>query len=323
MGEIISVVVPVYNVEKYLNRCVNSILNQTYNNLEIILVDDGSTDNSGKICDSYKSDSRVQVIHKSNGGLSSARNAALPYITGNYVTFIDSDDWIDPNMIRIMYNNAINNHAEISVVGYYMAPEDDEDIYSYFGSDTTCTVMTRKEALATYLLHDGLGVTVWGKLWKKNLWDTVKCPEGKLHEDQYTTYKLLDQANRIVFDKHPLYYYFQRSTSIGHSKFSNKTYDLYYGIREEYQYIVGKYPDLKNAMEIASCIWEIAFINIMIRSNAEEPNVIKNVQKHVRSSIKLLISSKHLNKVRKMQYLLFAINETLYKKMYLQWASRR
>lgn len=97
--DLISVVVPVFNVEAFLNRCVNSILNQSYKNLQVILVDDGSTDSSGKICDTFKSDRRVEVIHKNNGGLSSARNAALPYIKGKYVTFIDSDDWIDLNFI--------------------------------------------------------------------------------------------------------------------------------------------------------------------------------------------------------------------------------
>lgn len=316
--ELISIVVPVYNVEDYVERCAKSIFNQSYSNLEIIFIDDGSTDSSGKICDTFEKDKRVTVIHKENGGLSSARNAALPYLHGNYVTFIDSDDWVEPNFVKLMHDNAVKYKAEISAVGYFIAPEK-KQAYSYFGKDVSCKVMSNKEALSTFLLHDGLGVTVWGKLYKTSLWDTVKCPEGKLHEDQYTTYKLLDLANRIVFDKHPMYYYYERSNSIGHSAFSNRSYDLYNGIHEEYNFISKKYPDVIDDAKLERDIWEVVFVNMMLRSDIKDPNVVKNVHQHIKEDMKLIIHSHHLSNIRKLQMILFVVSFRLYKKIYLRY----
>lgn len=317
--ELISVVVPIYNVEKYLPRCVDSILNQTYQNLQIILVDDGATDSSGKICDSYTSDHRVSVIHKENGGLSSARNAALPYLKGKYVTFIDSDDWVTPDFIEALYENAITAQAEVSATGYYIAPEDGEPTTVF---DGTKQVMDSAEALGTFLLHDGLGVTVWGKLYLTTLWDNVRCPEGKLHEDQYTTYKLLDLANKIVFDSKPRYYYFQRSNSIGHSAFSDRSYDLYNGVHEEYDFISQKYPEVIDLTKLERDIWEVVFVNMMLRSNVKDDEVIRSVRKHIKEDMNLIKNSSHLSKVRKIQLWLFSKNLVLYKKAYLKYVSK-
>lgn len=318
--DLISVVVPIYNVEKYLPRCIDSILNQTYKNLQIILVDDGATDSSGKICDSYKSDPRVSVIHKENGGLSSARNAALPYLKGKYVTFIDSDDWVTPDFIEALYKNATAAQAEVSAAGYYIAPENGEPTTVF---DGTKQVMDSAEALGTFLLHDGLGVTVWGKLYLTALWDNVRCPEGKLHEDQYTTYKLLDLANKIVFDSKPRYYYFQRSNSIGHSAFSDRSYDLYNGIHEEYSFISKKYPEVLDLAKLERDIWEVIFVNMMLRSNVKDDKVIKSVRKHVKEDMKLIKNSSHLSKVRKFQLWLFTNNLNIYKLIYLKYIEKK
>lgn len=316
--DLISVVIPVYNVEKFLKRCVTSILKQSYTNLQIILVDDGSTDLSGSICDSFKNDKRITVIHKSNGGLSSARNAALPYLKGEYVTFVDSDDWVKRDFIKVMYKNAIRYNADISAIGYYIALENGVN-RSYFGKDTSCRVMNSAQALSTYLLYDGMGVTIWGKLYKTILWDKIRCPEGKLHEDQYTTYKLLDLANRIVFDKHPLYFYFQRNNSIGHSNFSKRSYDLYNGIQEEYNFISKKYPSVRNNTKLERDIWELVFVNMMIRSKSLNKKIILKVQRHVRSDIKLINRSKHFSVIRKLEMCSFALNLKLYKLFYLKY----
>lgn len=319
---LITIVVPVYNVEKYLFRCVNSILNQTYKKLQIILVDDGSTDSSGKLCDSFKSDKRVSVIHKINNGLSSARNAALPLVRGEYVTFIDSDDWVDKNFIEILYKNLVKANADISVVGYYISPEQGKE-HSYFGKDVNVEVMDSKQALGTFLLHDGLGVTVWGKLYKTILWKNIRCPEGKLHEDQYTTYKLLDLANKIVFDKVPLYHYYQRSTSIGHSSFSIRSYDLYDGIHEEYSFIINKYPDIKENAKLERDIWELVFVNMMLRANINNKKIIKKVHQHISSDSNIIFSSNHLSRIRKIQMWLFTHTFYIYKFVYKNIKNRK
>ena len=316
--DLISVVVPVYNVEEYLARCIKSILNQTYRNLQIILADDGSTDSSGEICDTFKSDKRVEVIHKKNGGLSSARNAALPYIKGKYVTFIDSDDWVDLDFIQTLYSNAIKYNSEISAGGYYIALDNGKTT-SYFGKDNSCKIMDSEEALGSFLLHDGMGVTVWGKLYKTTLWNNVRCPEGKLHEDQYTTYKLLDLANVIVFDKQPLYYYYRRDNSIGHSKFTERSYDLYNGIHEEYNFISKKYPNILDKAKIERDVWELVFVNMMIRSNVYAEDIICDVKKHVKKDMKLIMHSNHLNNIRKLEMWLFSHNFKIYKCVYLKY----
>lgn len=319
--DLISVVVPIFNVEKFLNRCVNSILNQTYKNLQVILVDDGSTDSSGKICDTFKSDRRVEVIHKNNGGLSSARNAALPHIKGKYVTFIDSDDWVDLDFIQILYSNAVKYNSEISAGGYYIAL-DNGKATSYFGKDNSCEIMDSEEALGSFLLHDGMGVTVWGKLYKTTLWNNVRCPEGKLHEDQYTTYKLLDLANAIVFDKRPLYYYYQRSNSIGHAMFNVHSYDLYKGIREEYKFISKKYPNIKNNVKIERDIWEVVFVNMMIRANKCDLDIIYKVRKHLKEDLEIILKSNHLSIDRKIEMILLRVNLKIYKSIYLKYITK-
>lgn len=322
MEELISVVVPVYNVKNYLKRCLESIIAQDYANYEVILVDDGSTDGSGVICDLYSQKySNFTVVHKKNGGLSSARNASFPYIHGKYITFIDSDDWIEHNMLSTMYKNLKANSADVSVVGYFIAK--DEGKHPYFKDTFEKQVMNRKMALRTYLYYDGLGVTIWGKLWKKKLWDNVRCPEGRLHEDQFTTYKLLDKARTIVFDKVPLYNYFQRQNSIGHSAFTDKTYDLYKGINEEFNYITNKYVDLTYDLRIARNIWEVVFVNMMIRSGAKNKKIVHIIQKRVRLDMFSILTNPHIPNIRKVEMTLFACNYTLYKNIYAKLMRRK
>lgn len=218
MEELISVVVPIYNVEKYLKKCIDSILAQTYRHLEIILVDDGSPDNCGAICDNYaQEDGRVLVIHKKNGGLSSARNAGLEIAKGELIVFIDSDDWIDANYIEKLYNDISESGADVAVPAFCISFENgDCAVDSRLKEITT---YSKKEALEVFLFNGYLTPCVASKMWKKSLWQKIRCPEGKLFEDQYTTYKLLMLANKIVFDPGVYYYYFKRSGSIGHSSF--------------------------------------------------------------------------------------------------------
>jgi len=265
MEELISVVVPIYNVEKYLKKCIDSILAQTYRHLEIILVDDGSPDNCGAICDNYaQEDGRVLVIHKKNGELSSARNAGLEIAKGELIVFIDSDDWIDANYIEKLYNDISESGADVAVPAFCISFENgDCAVDSRLKEITT---YSKKEALEVFLFNGYLTPCVASKMWKKSLWQKIRCPEGKLFEDQYTTYKLLMLANKIVFDPGVYYYYFKRSGSIGHSSFSQRTYDLLLGIREQYQVITEAYPETTSTMKVARTVWELVFVNMMICS---------------------------------------------------------
>ncbi|MEE4195052.1 MAG: glycosyltransferase [Anaerolineae bacterium] len=210
---LISVIIPVYNVELYLERCVNSILQQTYQNMEIILVDDGSTDRSGSICDQYQGkDHRIIVIHQTNGGLSAARNAGLKSASGELLTFIDSDDWVVETYLETLYRLLVENGADIAIGSYIKT--DSQDIQLVDTRDQIL-VFSAYEALAQ--IYGRFYVTMilaWGKLYRRSLFDGIEFPVGKIHEDQFITYRVLHKARKVVLTTEILIFYWQRPGSI-------------------------------------------------------------------------------------------------------------
>lgn len=213
MNELISVIIPVYKVENYIHRCVDSVLRQTYNKIEIILVDDGSTDRCGEICDEYAAlDNRVKVIHKKNGGLSDARNAGIEIFQGDYITFLDSDDWIHDKYIEKLYRLLKNSNSDIAVGNFIRTSAENiqvdiakEEIYEY----------SNFEALEQFTdKFYAQMVIACGKLYKRNLFDEIRFPVGRIHEDEFTTYKLIYKANKIILTTAQLLYYWQREDSI-------------------------------------------------------------------------------------------------------------
>ena len=221
----ISVIVPVYNVERYLTRCIDSILAQTYQNFELILVDDGSTDGSGTLCDSYmKKDSRIKVIHKKNGGLSDARNSGIDAAEGEFLSFIDSDDWVRPDFLNILHGNAVQYGADASVVNLHKEYDDGRIEKLNRVSEE---LLSREEALQN-LYRIGIYINVaCNKLYKSALFSDIRYPVGKLHEDGFTTYKLLYKANRVYYSNADLYCYYQRSGSIMNQPFTERRLDEY------------------------------------------------------------------------------------------------
>lgn len=220
MQPLLSIIVPIYNVEQYLDRCIQSILNQTYQNLEIILVDDGATDCSGAIADSYAAkDKRIKVFHKENGGLSDARNYGLEHVTGDYILFIDSDDFIVNIMCERLITVASSNNADIVSCNYYIYRDDDDiSIHTMSVQDDKRT-FTGMDMLRYYLLKTepfDLNV-VWNKIFKLDLFngvEPVRFPKGRVQEDNFTIFRLFLNANSIVTVNEPLYYYVQRAGSI-------------------------------------------------------------------------------------------------------------
>ena len=221
----ISVIVPIYNVERFLEKCVNSILNQTYKNLEIILVDDGSKDNSGKIADELsKKDDRIKVIHKENGGLSSARNEGMKYVTGDYVAFLDSDDCIIPDFYEYLYNMIQKYDVQIAQGLFLRIPDEQIDEVDSIISrkneqiEICERVLTKKEALETlYGVKEGpyiQEVVVWNKLYKKEILNNIVFPVGKLHEDEFTTHKILFNCDKIAVSNRIIHGYMQTKNSI-------------------------------------------------------------------------------------------------------------
>lgn len=218
----VSVIVPVYNVEKYLNKCVDSIINQTYKDLEIILVDDGSKDTSGEICDEYPDkDCRIKVIHKENGGLSSARNTGIDFSTGEILMFVDSDDYIDPRMVEILYKNMKTHSADISMCDFYMLYENDKIEKC---EDPACYVFCGEEILNNLEDNAFCYAVVVNKLYKREIFNNLRYPIGKLHEDEYMVHRVMYNCQKLVFTKTKLYYYIKRDDSIT-GKFTSKRFN--------------------------------------------------------------------------------------------------
>lgn len=245
-GETISVIVPVYNVEKYLARCVDSLLSQTYENLEIILVDDGATDTSGVICDDYAAtDSRVRVLHKPNGGLSSARNAGIEAASGEYLTFVDSDDWIEADAYEQMLGLMKKYEAKLVCAGRYdVNGETGEKTVGLCPSKEEC--IPAEEMVGRIFLWDGCDSSACDKLYRRSLFETFRYPEGKVCEDVPTTYKIVLQAERVVMCDKPFYNYCHRPDSIStETVISGKTFHFSQHTAEIYPYIRENHPNIE------------------------------------------------------------------------------
>ena len=245
--EKISVIVPIYNVEKYLRKCLNSIISQTYKNIEIILVDDGSTDSSGKIIDEFKiNDNRILVIHKQNGGLSDARNEGIKKASGKYIAFIDSDDFINEMMLEMLIKNIEKYNADISICSYENIFDNDVCKKT---NNNNLTCYNAQEALED-LLNNDKKITnhAWNKLYKKELFDEITYPKGRNFEDIATTYKLLEISKIIVYSDFVGYYYRQHQRSITGNINLKTMKDSVYAIKERYNYLIDKYPKLQKML---------------------------------------------------------------------------
>ena len=249
MAEKISVIVPIYKVEKYIRRCIDSIINQTYKDLEIILVDDGSPDNCPKIIEEYaKLDSRIKVIHKENGGLSSARNAGMKIATGDYLAFVDSDDTIDIKMYEVLYDVLKRNNADISVCDILRIHENDkgEVIYPEVQQNPVReTEFERAEMIKQMLVNGNIGNFACTKLFKKELFGGITFPDGKVYEDVATIYKVVHKANKIVYVNKVLYYYlFGRVGAITSSFSEKKILDSLEAYHTQYEFLSKNYKEI-------------------------------------------------------------------------------
>lgn len=222
---LITVIVPCYNVERYLRRCVDSILLQTYYNIEIILIDDGSTDCSGLICDEFASiDNRIKVIHKTNGGLSDARNKGLDVMLGDYVTFVDSDDWIDKDYVKVLYQLLKENNADVSVIN--LKPVVEGDLCgSVYPKLSSCSLkLDRYEAIRMMFYQELFDTTAPCKMYKSELFSSLRFPQGLFFEDLATIYQVFLNADSVVVSSSELYFYYLRNDSIEGATFSDKKY---------------------------------------------------------------------------------------------------
>ncbi len=296
----ISVIVPIYNAEQYLEKCIDSIINQSYTNLEIILVNDGSTDNSGAICDEYaKRDSRIIVIHKENGGLSSARNAGLDIARGEYISFVDSDDWIEHDMLETLYNACVSNDAEVSCGGRY-------DVYPRSTIVGLCPqkseCVSAVEMIRKLFASVECDCSVCDKLFERSLFDKIRFPIGQINEDEAIIYNLLNDVKSVAMVNKPLYNYFHRSSSISTSDFTERKLIYMENAIKIKSFVIEKYPELKYDAEVFYATKIFWFLTMIAESSKSARKKFKAVFEEKMAELSKI--KHYLSKVNKIKYYL-------------------
>ena len=259
-GKKVSIIVPVYKVQGYLRRCLDSIIDQTYVDLEIIVVDDGSPDKSGKICDAYAlKDPRIKVIHQENHGLCGARNAGMKIATGDYIGFVDSDDWIAPDMYEYLVKNIEKYNADIVSCQYYRVKPGENTKARCDGIDK---VMSRDEAIDELVSRFTIRSTFWNKLFRKEVFENFEFPEGRTYEGTLSMHKIFENAEKIVMLGDPKYYYFDNETSIINTKSVKNGLNYALSYIDRFEYLRSAYPSLQNKMikDAVSAIRKLRYV---------------------------------------------------------------
>jgi len=308
----ISVIVPVYKVELYLRQCLDSIIAQTYNNLEIILVDDGSPDACGFICDEYaKKDDRIIVIHKENGGLSDARNIGIDIASGEYLTFIDSDDWIELDMVEFLYDNLENNKADISCCNYYLAYMNSTMVLNNYNE---IILFEKQEAVKEIFFNKRIHTFFWGKLYKKNIFNYLRLPKSKHYEDIFIMLDILLKTNKIVVCNVVKYYYRQRKSSIVHRNYTPKMLDLIEAAERNLSIIEENYPNIVefgNAGLLKAVL--IVLCTMIGTVNYKQLPEYKNLLSKIRNNYIFMVKNNVFSRSEKIKVISLKINVKLYK----------
>lgn len=283
----ISVIVPVYNVSNYLERCVQSLLDQSYADFELILVDDGSTDDSGQLCDQLaQQDQRIKVIHKPNGGLSDARNAGLEVASGQWLSFVDSDDWVEPDFLQKLHAAAVQSDAEVAICAYALTYDRQPCRSVLIGKASV--VMVSERALEDILTYQRFGgVMTWNKLYKKDLFikQQIRFPKGKVHEDNFTTYKTYYYANKVAYIDEALYNYYQRDNGIMAEQFSEKRYHAVEAAQEARQFVNDKTVKLAPAAEFNLLMSYVTLLHRLHQGRA-----VKQYQQMWRKTMRAIVA---------------------------------
>lgn len=292
----LSIIVPVYKVEQYINKCIDSILNQTFTDFELILVDDGSTDNCGKICDKYaKKDERVRVIHKENSGLSDARNTGIEVATGEIIGFIDSDDWIEPCMYAEMLNYMEENNLDIVCADTNQVKEGKVKFKPRYSKNK---IWSRNEAICE-ILNGTLDNAAWNKIYKRNVIGDVRYPKGRIYEDVATTYKFIYNSQKVGYISKAYYNYLKRKGSIVASGFNSKSrYDCFLGYRERLNFAKEHNLSCVNdcellALETALAVLTAFYANDEDKASERFVDVSKFINEHLNIKYVSNMRSKH------------------------------
>lgn len=312
----ISIIVPIYNVQQYLKKCIDSIIEQTFNDFELILVNDGSTDKSGIICDEYKKiDNRIKVIHKENGGLSSARNAGIDIAKGKYIGFVDSDDYISKFMFQKLYENIIEYNADISICDYVEVFQDKEIIYQE-KIEKKKLILSNIEALEKIYKEKGwVYVVAWNKLYKKEIFNDLRFPIGKVHEDEMIAHEILYKANKIIFIEDQLYYYLQRDNSIMGKNYNINRLDIIDAMKIRANFFYEK--NLKNLQYEAEVEYLKTFFKLYYKyingGNCWKKR-FKNLKKGYNRMVFRILKNPKYNFKEKLVLFIFYISPNMYRR---------
>ena len=309
--ELLSVIVPIYNMEKYLKRCVESIVKQTYKKIEILLIDDGSIDKSLEIANKLAlTDNRIKVFHKENGGLSDAKNYGISKTRGKYITFVDSDDWIEANMYKEMMKNIIEKKSDIAICGRYIDYEDGRTIE---WKNNNFLEMDNKKAILYLNSFYKFDMASWDKVYNRKLFKNIKFPVGKKCEDAYTTYKLFALSKKIIYIPISFYHYFQREGSISRSNEINM--DYIYAAKKSMEYIKENFNNIyfsgiTNYVFSIKSTYQIAIEKkISLKNNKEIQEMIKDSKKYT----SVILKNKYISLKKKITFLLFTYTRILYR----------
>lgn len=321
----ISIIVPVYKVERYIEKCVHSILKQTFAGFELILVDDGSPDDCGKICDDFAlKDHRVKVIHKPNGGLSSARNAGIQAAKGDYIAFVDSDDHVHHQMYEILYNTALIHGSDLVVCDYLRVREDQVFAPTNLKSVINVQHFTNLDALHQLCFpqaEEGMSgrdkwnwTIVCNKLFKRSLFDDIRFKEGRIFEDEFITHRILYNSPKITFVSGKLYYYVQRSNSILNSPFTVKKFDKVYALKDRAEFFKEKNQRQLYHMALKSFVDAFFWYYDTACSKLSDPHHedIKKLKRTMDQSLMVALLNPLMNWKQKVFLLLFIIHPYIY-----------
>ena len=320
-NELISIIVPVYNVEQYLEKCVDSIINQTYKNLEIILVDDGATDSSSKLCDKLaKIDNRIKVYHKENGGLSDARNYGVERATGDYIGFVDSDDYIDSEMYEELYEAIKKENVDVVECNLKIIYPDRVELFT---EQKYYNVYTKQEYLEEYLKIEKIFGSACVRLIKSDIAKKLKFPVGKLYEDTYYAYDLIEKVDRYVIMNNPYYNYLMRENSITNTKFNPRIFDLIEIVEKFRKTTYENYPGLKEAADCRKMYAYFSVLNsILLEENYRDNEYYSEILSYFKRNYISLLKNKYINRNRKLSVILIKLNIDLYRKVLMKYKKK-
>lgn len=298
---LVSIIIPAYNVEKEISRCIESCLRQTYENIEVIIVDDGSKDGTGKIADEYaEKQNEIHVIHQTNKGLSGARNTGLHEMHGKYVFFLDSDDYLESKTIESMIDGINRTNAEIATCGRYDDYEDHSDIALCLDKEY---ILTPNELMGRILTWDGADIAACDKLYLSKLWDGIEFPEGYNNEDLCTIPVVINKATAIVHIPKPFYHYVHRSGSITTSYNEKKIGDFYHGIKAMEQNVTNLYSGLQSQL-IYFCNRTYLNLVMMCQTINYRGSEYQNAKAYLRENWRNKYSKRIMSKTDKLLYCL-------------------